>query len=345
MVDVSFVLPMVHEFPSVYFTLFSIQNEMLGGNYSYEINVIENGEQDIHTPNFLTLFRGPISGKLINYDFEPTQCGPAARMKGARMAKGKYIIFADAHTVFGRDTIPKMIEPLEKDVSDEVHGTTLKTHWVPRGGAHYKLFNNGGPNLNTHFHGTYARADDPVTLYPIVGGTLAYVAFRRQEFLDSHGYHPECRYYPHPEGYLPLKYLMLGKRVHCKPDCFHFHSNYPRNYGTKIKSEPVVIDIKGDPYTLMGQDNLIRNAHLCAYTLGGDKWLKILTDSWLTKVASQYVVKGIAEDAKIAAQGERKWVEANAKYTLDEVLTQARKDKIAGMSDWLPAIGEDPLNG
>jgi len=317
---------------------------MTDENYKYEINIVENGEVDPNTEKMLQLFRVPINTKLINYDFEPTQSGPHARMKAARMATGKYIIFIDAHTELGKNTIPKMIELLENDTADEVHGTTLKSHWTPFGGAHYKLFGNAGPCLNTHMHGSYSRAKDPKTPYPIMGGTLAYVAFRRREFLDSRGYHPGCMYYPHPEGYLPLKYLMLGKRVMCRPDCFHFHSNYPRNYGSKIKNEPVVINIKGDPYPLMGQDNLIRNAHLVAFTLGGDRWLNILTESWLTKVASRYVVEGIAADARVAATEEREWMEKNAVKTLDEVLIEGRRNRIAGLEDWPTNIlGDDPL--
>jgi len=282
--------------------------------------------------------------KRINYDFEVHQCGPAARMKAARMAKGKYIFFMDAHTEVGKNTVPKMISLLENDVADAVHGGTVKTHFVPAGASHYTLFGNEGPNLNTHFHGSYAR---PVQAkpYPIVNGTLAYVAYRREEFLSLRGYNPNCMYYPHPEGYLPLKYLMFDKRVMAYPECIHYHSNYPRNYGNKMREEPFRIMIKGDPYAIVGQDHLIRNSHICAVTLGGERWLKILTDSWLQKVASKYVVEGIAEDARNVAQSEREWVEKNAKFTLDEVLIRARKDKVAGMERWpTDILGlDDPL--
>lgn len=341
MVDISFCIPMIHEYPSIYFTLFSIQNEMTDANYTYEINVVETAEVDPYTENFKKLFGLPMRRQLINYDFQEVNCGPASRMHAARMAKGKYIIFADAHTVFGKNTIPMMINTLEEDICDEVHGTTLKSHYEKNAGAHYKLFNNAGPRLNTHFHGSYSRviSDKP---YDCVNANLAYVSFRTKEFLDSRGYHPACRFYPHPEGYLPLKYLMLGKRVMVNPDCFHFHSNHPRNYGTQIK-DGYIIKINNEDYKLVGQDFLIRNAMLCAYTLGGDKWIDILKESWLERGTKKYVIDGIYEEVKQTATEERKWVEQNAKYTLDEVLINARKNKVAGMEDWLDAIGSDPL--
>jgi len=112
-----------------------------------------------------------------------------------------------------------------------------------------------------------------------------------------------------------------------------------------MREEPFRIMIKGDPYAIVGQDHLIRNAHICAFTLGNERWLKILTDSWLQKVASKYVVEGIAEDARNVAQSEREWVEKNAKFTLDEVLIRARKDKVADMERWpTDILGlDDPL--
>jgi hypothetical protein len=136
---------------------------------------------------------------------------------------------------------------------------------------------------------------------------------------------------------------MFDKRVILDPRCFHFHSNYPRNYNSKTKEEGLTIDIKGDPYKLVGQDNQIRNALICGYTLGGEKWLNLMRDSWLERVASRYVVNGIVEDARRVAEEERKWLEANAKYTLDEVLINARRNKIPGLEVWEPRISEDPL--
>lgn len=330
MTDVSFVIPAIHEFPALYHTLFAIQVEMEDLGMSYEMIVVENGEKDVHTPKFLTLFRVPIARKLIKYLFEPIQCGPIARMTGAKEAQGRYLVFLDAHSALGKNTIPLLINTLEGKNAGEVHGVTVKTHWDSRqAGGHYQLFGGGGPKLNSHFHGTYCRAtgNEP---YQVGGATLAYVIFNREEFLKLRGYHPACRFYPHPEGYLPLKYWMFDREVWLHPKAYHFHSNYPRNYGSKIK-EGLTIQIRGDPYRLIGNDNLIRNAMICSYTLGGEPWIQRVYEYWSKRVRSKYVLNGIREDARASAEEEYQWILDNAHHTLDEVLQDLHQRKTRGV--------------
>jgi len=79
--DISFIIPMLHDYPQIIMTVNSIQAEMAETGLKYEINVVENGEVDPYTEKFLEAYRVPISRKLINYYFEPVQCGPAARWK------------------------------------------------------------------------------------------------------------------------------------------------------------------------------------------------------------------------------------------------------------------------
>lgn len=330
MTDVSVVLPAIHEYPALIHTLFSIQNEFSDLNYTWEIVVVENGEQDSYTPKFLQLFRVPIARKQIKYLFEPIQCGPAARMTGAKAAQGKFLVFMDAHSEVGKNTLPLLLNTLEEKQAGEVHGVTVKTHWDPNAaGGHYQLFGGGGPNLFSHMHGTYCRAVQGNGPYLVANATLAYVAFWRKEFLKLRGYHPACRFYPHPEGYLPLKYWMFDREVWLHPQAFHFHSNYPRNYGTKIH-EGLTIDIKGDPYKVVGNDHCIRNAMICGYTLGGEAWLQHIYDYWSKKVRSKYVLNGIKEDARRVSEDERQWILDNAHWTLDETLQRLHDIKVKG---------------
>jgi len=330
--DISIVVPMIHEYPAIIHTLYSIQNEFSDENYTYEVIVVENGEQDTYTPNFHKWFRVPTLMGRMKYLFEPIQCGPMARMTGAKEAKGKYLMFMDAHTELGKNTIPLLVNLLEEKDAGEVHGVTLKSHIdMSSAGGHYQLFNAGGPKLNSHFHGSYCRAvqDQP---YIVGGASLAYVMFNREEFLKLHGYHSECRFYPHPEGYLPLKYWMFEREVWLHPRAFHFHSIYPRNYGSKIK-EGFTILVDGEPYRLVGNDNLLRNAMICAFTLGGKEWSQKIYDFWLPKIRSQAVLSGIKEDAERVAAEERNWILNNATYTLNEVLIDLHKRCVNGVGE------------
>jgi len=341
--DISFVIPSIQDYPQIIMTINSIQAEMEHSSLTYEIIYVENGVREAYTDNFLKAYRVPISKGLIVYDFEPYQCGPAARMKGAKQAKGKYVLFMDSHTTLGRDSIQTLINTMENKEAGIVHGATVKTHVVPPHvrGLHYRLFGNAGPCLNSHFHGAYSRAgqDDA---YPCVGGNLAYVLFKTEELLELRGYHPKCQYYPHPEGYLPLKYLMMGRQVWAEPNAYHLHSVY-RNPNSMGKPE-WRIPIDDDFHNLVGNDHLICNAMICAYTLGGDKWLDIVYDTWAKKMRSKYVLKGIKAYAKSEAEEEYNWVQNNMEHTLDEILIKARKDRIKGMENYpTELLGEDPL--
>ncbi|GAH71025.1 unnamed protein product, partial [marine sediment metagenome] len=225
MTDLSFVIPMIFDWAQAIMTINDIQAEMEYSDLEFEIVLVQNGYEDEKTPNILNAYRIPMRQGIIQYAFEEHQCGPAARMKGATMAKGKRLVFMDSHTILGRDSIPMMFQFMEETGAGIVHGATVKTHVVPPHvrGLHYRMFGNRGPNLNTHMHGSYSRAgqNDP---YLCVGGNLAYTMFKTKDLLDYRGYHPKCQYYPHPEGYLPLKYQMLGREVWAVPQAFHLHS-------------------------------------------------------------------------------------------------------------------------
>lgn len=343
---------MLHEYPQVIMTINSIQAEMEETGLNYEIIIVENSERDPYTEKFLEAYRVPLQKEKIRYTFEPVQCGPKARMKGVNIAKGKYGLFMDAHTVMGRDSATILIDTLEKHDAGLVHGALVKTHKVPPHvrGLHYRLFGNRGPDLNSHFHGSYSKAGRNKA-YPCVNANLAYVLFKVNELKELRGYHPECKYYPHPEGYLPLKYLMFGRKVVAEPNAYHFHSIYrmqqfEKNYLSKIgcnQQKTWRIEIQGDPYGMVGQDHLICNAMICAYTLGSEKWLDILYDTWTKKIRSKYVLNGIKSYARQLAKTERLWVINHAEKTLDQVLTEARKHKIDGMENWFSKIGDDPL--
>jgi len=246
---------MVHSYPEVIHTLFALQNELVDENYTYEIIVVENRDVDPYTKRFRRYFRIPERLGLIRYFFEKTPCGPAARMKGAIEAKGKYLMFCDAHTQPGKNTIPLLVDFLESNSNvGIVHGSTMYSHIdLNRGaGCHYDLF-GGDINLYSHFHGRYQRCRcmEP---YQVAGAALAYMMVRRKEFLDLRGYHPACRGYPHPEGYVPLKYYMMGFECWSIPKAWHLHSLYPRNYGTPPQVE---IEIDGKTKKLVGNGVLI----------------------------------------------------------------------------------------
>ncbi len=319
MVDVSVVIPFVHEYPALIQTVFAIQNEFVDLNYDYEIIIVENRERDNYTDKFLHYMRTLINKQQLKYFFEERPCGPIARNTGAKNARGKYLMFTDAHVVWGKNSVPLMIKTLEETGAGLVHGTTVWSHYDQHhAGAHYKLFDGGGPNLFSHMHGTYQRRRDAMQPYKVAGGTHAFIIFHKEEFLWINGYNEACRYYPHPEGYIDLKYWMFGRECWLEPRAFHYHSLYPRNYGAP-------------PVDMPWHDHTIRNVMICAYTLGGEEWLDKVYSEWLSRKAKPEVLDKLKASAIERAKDEREWILNNAVRTLDETLLYLHKEGIKGM--------------
>jgi len=395
---VSLVIPMIHEFPSIYSTVNNIQTEMKDSPLDWEIIVCENGTVDVNTQRGFTgdkaLYRALMRSGKLKYFFEPRQCGPVARDTGATHASGDFLIFMDAHTTLGKDSI----EPLVYYLMDHkecglISGLTAWSHYdFRRLGGYYELFHEpekqkagqGGPTLPTHMHGHYmpmGRIRDRSILenprpFEAVMGSQAYTMYRREVFWELGGYFDECRFYPHPEGYLPLKAKMLGYTVVIHPLSYHIHGMYPRSYkqANYVKMVTLVNNIlksnipdsakleqiqfamafdqpdegmkKLQEYgNWSWSEHGVRNVFMIAYILGDTKWLDICYDALKGKHGRRRLPK-LKESAikTVDKTGTREWLRKAEKFSLDEVLTTARKEKLPGMENWFDKIGKDPLS-
>ncbi len=364
MEKISIVIPMIHEYPSIYGTVNSLQAELLDCEYDWEIIVAENGTVDKNTPNAFTgpkaLYRTLMSHGKLKYCFDDRQCGPVSRNTGARLATGDYVMFMDAHTSPGKNTIA----PLATFLKDNeqvgcVQGLTAWSYYdYTRMGAYYELFHphdkqiagGGGPTLASHMHGHYmtpGHVQGPwrkLSLdkkpFMCVMGSQAYTMYRRDEFLKLGGYFDEARFYPHPEGYMPLKVWMSGKQVYTHPLSWHLHGMYPRQYSQSKEETQAKIDEYGG---LSWADHGMRNVFMVALILGDVKWLQICVQAFKDRKTKETLVK-VAQSAinTVENSGEYDRLHNLAEMSLDEVLINARKKKIPGMEHWFNKIGPDP---
>ena len=329
----------------------------------------ENGFVDPNTEKAFTgekaLYRQIMRTGKLKYVFEPRQCGPISRNAGARLATGDYVLFCDAHTSPGKLSIEPLVELLEDDSEvGGVSGLTAWSHYTFKSlGSYYELFHpaekrasgRGGPTLRTHMHGHYMALGRirPKELkervlrdrvpFSAVMGSQAYTMYRRKEFLDIGGYFEGCRYYPHPEGYMPLKMWLIGKRMMVHPDSWHLHGMYPRTYAANsIDRDAKIKEYGGHSWQWHGR----RNVLMVAWILGGDKWMRICYDA-LWKPSDNWASSEIVQSALATVQGDDartlQWFRAHREMSLDDVLTMARRERIPGMENWFDEIGKDPL--
>jgi len=207
-----------------------------------------------------------------------------------------------------------------------------------------------------------------------VMGSQAYTMYRLDEFLEIGAYFEGCRFYPHPEGYMPLKYWMTGRPAAIHPESWHIHGMFPRTYKMSNKQK-IIEGVAGIVRTELEDSEKIQmireqlaydepdhgdakikeyggwswsehgvmNVMKIAYILGGEKWLDICYSTMLKKHGRRRIpkLKEIAVEV-VEESGERDRLLGMAECTLDEVLTNARRDGLPGMNHWYDPIGPDP---
>jgi hypothetical protein len=271
-------------------------------------------------------------------------------------------MFMDAHTGLGKNSVSPLVEFL-KDTPNAglVSGlTSWSTYWYDRLGSYYELFlppvqqatHKGGRTLDTAMHGHYMAAGHLSDMHPlaykeklpvrVVMGSQAYTMYHRKDFIDIGGYMDIARFYPHPEGYMPLKLQMAGKEAYVHLGSYHFHSMFPRKYQlNEVEGGAKRQEYGGYSWQEHGHMNIYK----AAYILGEDKWLNICNKSIKEESGGFPNEDTLVALAKEQAIPVREHLADKFIYDLDTVLTNARKERIPGMVNWFNPIGPDPLGG
>ncbi|SDS89137.1 Glycosyl transferase family 2 [Mucilaginibacter mallensis] len=188
--EVSIVMPAYNEEATIAPTLASLCNNIT--NRSVEIIVVNNNSKD-NTENL-------VKACGVTCILETTQGITPARNAGLAKAKGKYILNADADTIYPKDWIEEMIKPLADN--DDVAITYGRFSFIPVGSTgrftyfFYEHFSDLSKLYNKHFKA------EAVNVYGFNSG------FRREQGLQVDGFnHPPGT---NEDGYLALKLNKKG---------------------------------------------------------------------------------------------------------------------------------------
>jgi glycosyltransferase involved in cell wall biosynthesis len=187
--EVSIVIPAYNEEKNILQTLMSLSNN--DTKYSVEIIVVNNNSKD----NTEAI----VKATGVNCITELKQGITAARTAGLMNAKGKYILNADADTIYPKDWVQLMIQPLENDEIALTYGTFA---FIPVGKTgrvtyfFYEYFADCIRIINAY------RKDEAVNVYGFNS------AYRREQGIKVDGYqHPPGS---NEDGYLALKLRNQG---------------------------------------------------------------------------------------------------------------------------------------
>ncbi len=313
---VSVVIPARNEFSAIVFTIQSILNDLSSflKPSEFEIIICANCTDDwykcdqrkravLGTVEYMSAMGG-FSRRVIRYLYDPIAGNHSTRNKGAKMARGKYLFFSDAHMSYKPGYFQRMIRAID-ETGGIVHGAIswLGAYPVDKAtGYQYTL------KLGDEIRGTwtnYKLADDNFYI-PAQGHCCLGVS--REQFLKFGGYPEYTRCYGGGEVYIDSKWWMFGSTVAVDPQAIAYHLRSIRGYSYNY-------------------NDYIHNVLAIGVALGMDLWAERAYINWCRK-GNPDVMKRLWEEAHTETISDRKFIEEHRVKEFNQLLTERPWDKM-----------------
>ncbi len=293
----SVIIPTLNEGPNLWFTIHCLKIIWDWRPDEHELIVVDNGSTD----NTVSFLQDPVLGKFVRLVETDAPGAGSARQVGAGVASGDVLFFLDAHVLVPPTFFSKALSTMRQP---EI--------WERMGAMHFPIGWNGGPGdalathyrltLDSNFWGDHVVGNfEDVT--EIASAGHAAVAVRRDHFESVRGYHAPFVEYGGEETYLDLKLARFGYRNYVCPSTYILHCSQRRQMYH------------------WSNDTLFRNQVVAAYTVGGEHWAQKLLDGHLVKQGwNPDIVRRLYAKAIETAKEDHDFIQANALYTLEQVL-------------------------
>ena len=313
----SVIIPARNEFPNICHTMYSIWHCWEADGFDpnqIEIIIVDNCSENWNDPKYdwtkpgdrgtvtYLMPRGAYGDRRWRVHYFPIAGNHAARNRGARIARGKYLFISDAHMAYKPGFFKYGIQATEES-GGIVHGGI---NWM---GAYAKDENDSRTGrqytikLGEEWKGTwnsYVPWSNKWFYIPAQGHCSVFV--NRKQFLDFGGYPEFHRTYGGGEFYLNMKWWMYGSSVVAEPRCIGYHLASGRGY----------------TYT---HDDYIHNVFNCAYALGCDDWLERTYINYLRRGRKE-VLDRMMDEAKKEMQSDRELIASRRTKTFNELIVE-----------------------
>jgi len=299
--EISVIIPTRNEFKNLMWTLQAAQADL--EDRDYELIVVMNLCDPEEAEKLRKYWPFKVGrGKVIEYNDKPS-CWQA-RNAGAAAAEGDYLLFLDSHVIPSTGSFSRLLD-YHKGWKGVAH--CALNYWLepPEKTLHgYKW-------QPEKFWGTWTRLKPKPPDYRILLSGTSSSLIDRDVFEEIGGFHPAFGTYGGGEAYIDLKVQMFGYEVRMPPGCRLWHLTEQRGY-------------------FWTNEGIWFNFMVAAYALGGDKYIQTYYDNVKAKIGERYHenLTKIRDDAIAAGQEDREFIEANAKFTLDEVISTWDDERI-----------------
>jgi glycosyltransferase involved in cell wall biosynthesis len=315
----SVIIPARNEFPNVVHTIYSIWHCWEADGFDpkeIEIIIVDNNSTDWElfderkkgdkgTTSYLE-GRGAYWNRALRILRDPIAGNHSARNKGARIAKGKYLFFSDAHMAYRPGFFKHMIETID-ETGGLFHGVI---GWMgaypptPSGlGYGYTL------KLGEEWKGTWNNyCLDEKEWFHIISLGHCSVGVLKEQFLKFGGYPDVHRTYGGGELYMDIKWWMFGSTVSVHPQAIGYHLASGRGY-------------------TYDHDDYIENVLGCCYALGCDDWRERAYINWMRRGRKDVLDKIMQRNEREYAK-DREFISRNKKFSFNELLLEKPWDKM-----------------
>ena len=312
---VSVVIPSRNEEPRIRFTVNHVILTLMAEGVPGEIIVVDDSDEPQDYINHMRGCRHLAFHAVKTFwrQKERFKSAATARNFGAERARGKYLLFLDAHCLILPGSIKSSIDLVEDGWAEVIHFPQSWSAVLPDRCGHYIL------TLEKNFWGVQAHCFEGPSYY-IASYTMGGVLVPKTVFEAMKGFNPYFLGYGGEEVYFDLKAWMMGYRVMTNTNAHYVHVFGPHQYGGTNEEQ-------------------IRNFMLGARVVGGLGWCERLMRQFLGGFPEEEVKRAF-ESAAYMGEEEAHWFEKVRLRNLDEQLqffdsagitwrgNEARKEKL-----------------
>jgi hypothetical protein len=300
-VDLTIVLAHRGNPMGLWATVHSCEIDLVDSGLKHNYVIVVNGEEKLSREDEQLKIKMERVGKLRDFIFHPDPLSPpTARQYGTESANGKYLFFFDNHCLVGKEYFRRAIQHMEGYGMDMLHSST-RFYLDDEFCYHYKI----REQMKKNFWGDAATEAADCVPYRIACGGHGGFVVRRSVWDEVGGYGPVHLFegYGGEEMYFDLKMGMLGKTNWIAPDVIHYHFNGTRGYTRHFTAD------------------YYRNMMMCAYIIGGEKWMYKVYENFTKDSKSRTIdLFELLQAAEIRGKGHAEWLAGKRQKSLDELL-------------------------